>query len=231
VRVIFESKNFMKQMNNFVGYHQGFLEGAQRNREAFWRSMASEIIDALKLFVDSNARVSPETLHHVYEWHRTGSPEARLFDLAYRTGGGGISIYYTLRQSSSVRQGSKTPFYSKAKIMESGVPVTISPVSRLALKFTNESGEDVFSRSPITVQNPGGIATTGAMEKTFDSFFSSYFTQSFIQTSGVLKYLAELKEYRAGLPGSTSGGKAAGIAAGSKWVAGRGRLDVEFIAP
>jgi hypothetical protein len=231
MKIKYDSQKFMKEVNNFIAYHDGFFEGAQRNREAFWRNMASETIDSLKEFIDANARVSPETLHHVYEWHRTGSPEARLFDVKYRTGGGGLSIYYTLRQSSSVKRGSTTPFYNKAKIMESGVPVRISPVIRDALKFTNDAGEDVFIKSSVTVQNPGGAATTGSMERTFDSFFSNYFTQSFIRNSGVLKHLAELREYKVGLSKATAGGKMAGVAAGSKWISGRGNLDVEFIAP
>ena len=33
--------------------------------------------------IDANARINPATLHHVYEWTKTGSPNARLFDIKF----------------------------------------------------------------------------------------------------------------------------------------------------
>ena len=35
-------------------------------------------------YVDSQARVNPKSLHHVYEWKKVGVPSARLFDLKVR---------------------------------------------------------------------------------------------------------------------------------------------------
>jgi hypothetical protein len=230
MRVVMDSSKFLKEMNNFVSYHQGFLEGAKSNRDSLMRGIGDDAIEALKMFIDSNARVNPETLHHVYEWHRTGSPDARLFDFVKRVGGGKLSIGYTLRQSSSLQKGSTTPFYSKARIMEEGSPVTIFPVRRRALKF-EVGGEDVFVRGSVTVTNPGGAATTGAMERVFDSFFDNYFTQSFLQTSGMIQHMKKLEEYRKGLPASTTIGRSAGLSAGKKWVSRKAGLSVEFIAP
>lgn len=230
IKVVFDTNSFNKTMNNIVGYHQGFLEGAKSGHTALLRRMGNSVKEHLGNFVDSNARTSPQMLHHVYEWHRTGSPEARLFDLSYSTSGGTLTVKYTLRQSTVIKNGSTVPFYNKAKIMESGSPVTIAPVTRTALKF-QAGGEDVFVRGPVTVQNPGGTATTGAMERAFDSFFQNYFTQSFLRTSGILFEMQRLREYRQGLPKARSGGRTAGIQAGKNWVAGKGALDVSFISP
>jgi hypothetical protein len=81
----FNSKQFKKDMNNIVNYSIGFLEGVQRGKTVFLKTLGMETVEVMKEFIDSNARVNPDMLHHVYEWTMTGSPEARLYDISYTT--------------------------------------------------------------------------------------------------------------------------------------------------
>lgn len=229
MRVTMNSNDFTKSMNNLIQYSFGFLDGSAAGKQALMENIGAEVVEAIGGFIDSNARISPDTLHHIYEWHQTGSPEARLFDIGYRAGPTGISFNYTLRQSKSIKSGSKVPFYDKAKIMESGLPITIRPVNKKALAFSS-GGEDVFVSGEVTVKNPGGEATTGAFEDIIDSFFNNYFSQSFLQKSGFISHLKDLKAYRDSLRQGIRTGKMAGYEAGKRWVAGKGGASVQFVS-
>ena len=129
----------------------------------------------LKQYVDASARVNPSLLHHVYEWDKAGSPDSRLFDVNYTITGNGLSFNSNFRQSRTIKVGSRTPFYDKARIMEDGIAVTIRPRKAKVLAF-EDSGEQVFTKGPVTVNNPGGN-TKGQFENVFNSFFNVYFTQ------------------------------------------------------
>jgi hypothetical protein len=83
ISVKVNNKKFMRDMNNLMGYSIGFMTGVKRGQGVFLKGFGETVIEALKLYVDSNARVSPQLLHHVYEWNETGSPEARLFEIRY----------------------------------------------------------------------------------------------------------------------------------------------------
>lgn len=213
----FDSKQFDRDMKGLIDYSVGFLDGIQRGKNIFISNLGKNIIDILGNYIDANARVNPAMLHHVYEWEKTGSPAARLFDLDYRVRAGGLSVNSTLRQSMSVQYGSTQPFYNKAEIMEKGIPVVIRPRAASVLSF-NDNGEQVFTKKPVVVENPGGVAVEGAFERTFDSFFSSYFTQAFLQNSGVAKYLSDLDLYNKGFAMSKRGGRALGVRLGFQWI-------------
>jgi hypothetical protein len=201
---------FQSELNNIVSYSEGFFEGVQRGKARFAENLAKEVIEALKEFIDSNARVSPETLHHVYEWYQSGSPDARLFDIQHTSNSTGISFNSSFRQSSSVQQGSNVPFYNKAEIMEKGIAVRIKPVRANALAF-EEGGQTVFTKGPVTVINPGGSQTTNAYENVFNQFFSSYFSQSFIISSGIMSRVSRVPEFISGFSQAARTGKAAGV--------------------
>jgi hypothetical protein len=225
IAIKFSNKDFVQDMNNVINYSTGFIEGANRNKFRLMNRLGKDIVERLKQFIDANARLSPERLHHVYEWHKAGSPDARLYDITYRSTAKGLSFNYTFSQSISLQRGSSTPFYNKAKIMEEGLPVTISPVSRKALRFT-VNGEEVFSKGTITVNNPGGEETTRGLENTINSFFNNFFTQSYLRASGMIAHLETLKSFRDNL--KKGAGKQAGINAGARWVIGQGEvLDVQ----
>jgi hypothetical protein len=162
-------------------------------------------------------------MHHVYEWYQTGSPDARLFDISYRVVGPGISFNSSFRQSSSVKAGSNVPFYDKARIMELGIPVTIKPVRSQVLVF-EDGAETVFTRNPVTVNNPGGSGVEGGFQKVFDSFFTRYLSQSVLQSSGLVRYLSNPIAYKKNFSRGVKSGRSAGLQAGYRWILGAGEV-------
>ena len=208
-------------MNNIMNYSIGFLEGAQRGKNALLHVIGVETIEILKEFIDSSARVNPEVLHHVYEWSLVGSPSARLYDINYTVSGLGLSIRSSFKQSTTIKAGSRVPFYDKATIIENGIPVTIKPTRAKALRF-EQDGAEIFTKSPVTVENPGGTAAEKGFEKTMDIFFNRYFTQAFLKTSGIAKYLSNPEVYKKNLSAGRRGGKAKGIETGYRWIANAG---------
>ncbi len=216
-----DSKQFKKDMNNIVNYSIGFLEGAQRGKTIFLKTLGMETVELMKEFIDSNARVNPQMLHHVYEWTMTGSPEARLYDISYTTSNLGLSFKSSFSQSKSIKDGSRTPFYDKARIMEEGIPVTIRPKVSQVLAF-EENGETVFTRGPVQVLNPGGTEVEGGFEKVFDMFFNKYFSQAFLRTSGIARYLENPQVYKKDMPAGKRMGKSKGLSTGYRWIANAG---------
>lgn len=221
MKTTFNSNQFKKEMNNIVNYSIGFLEGVQRGKTVFLKTIGMETVELMKEFIDSNARVNPQMLHHIYEWNQTGSPSARLFDISYTTSNLGLSFRSSFSQSISVKDGSRTPFYDKARIMEEGIPVTIRPRMAQVLAF-EENGEMVFTRNEVRVDNPGGIEVEGGFERVFDMFFNRYFSQAFLRVSGVAQYLENPKLYKKNLQAGKKMGRSKGISTGYRWIANAG---------
>jgi len=217
----FNSNQFKKDMNNIINYSIGFLDGVHKGKKVFLKTLGMETVEVMKEFIDSNARVNPEMLHHIYEWSLTGSPEARLYDISYTVSNLGLSFKSSFSQSKSIKDGSRTPFYDKARIMENGIPVTIRPKAAQVLAF-DDNGETVFTRGPIEVLNPGGTQVEGGFEKTFDMFFNRYFSQAFLRTSGIARYLENPQVYKKDLPAGKNLGRSKGIATGYRWIANAG---------
>jgi hypothetical protein len=225
VIVKFETNSLIEKLENIAKYSIGFLEGADAGKQKFLNNLGETVIESLKNFIDSNARVSPETLHHVYEWYETGSPQARLFDLEYIVNNNSmISFSYTFSQSNSYSRGSNVPFYDKATIMENGSPVTIKPKKSGVLSF-NDNGEQIFTKKPIVVQNPGGAATEDGFENTLKDFFNNYFTQSFLITSGMADHFKDIKTYKQNFAAGSKQGKSLGFKVGYDWVSKGGRIE------
>ena len=217
----FNSNQFKKDMNNIVNYSIGFLEGVQRGKTVFLKTLGMETVEVMKEFIDSNARVNPQMLHHVYEWTMVGSPDARLYDISYTASNLGLSFRSSFSQSTSIKDGSRTPFYDKARIMEYGIPVTIRPKVAQVLAF-DDSGETIFTRGPVQVMNPGGTEVEGGFEKAFDMFFNKYFSQAFLRTSGVARYLENPNVYKKDMPAGKRMGKTKGLSTGYRWIANAG---------
>jgi len=216
--VTMNSKSFEMQMNNIVNYSFGFLEGVQKGKKIFLDKLGKGVIQALAQYVDVEARSNPKALHHVYEWNQTGSPTSRLFDLNYTVSNLGLSINSTFRQSRSMSENMTVPFYNKAKIMENGIPVTISPTRSQVLKFSGPNG-DVFTKKPIKVDSPGGDAVFGSFESIVDIFISRYFKQSFLRASGLYDYIKKPILYKKNFAAGSKLGKSKGIDTGFKWIA------------
>ncbi len=221
MRTVFDSKQFKKEMNNIVNYSIGFLEGVQKGKTVFLKTMGLETVELMKEFIDSNARVNPDMLHHIYEWSQTGSPSARLYDISYTTSNLGLSFRSSFSQSTSIKNGSKTPFYDKARIMEEGIPVTIRPKVAQALVF-DDNGEVIFTKSPVRVDNPGGTQVEGGFERVFDMFFNRYFSQAFLRVSGVARYLENPEVYRKDMKAGKTMGRTKGVSTGYRWIANAG---------
>jgi hypothetical protein len=225
VIVEFDITNITNKLNNIAKYSIGFLEGVEAGKEKFLDNLGQTVLESLKNFIDSNARVNPEILHHVYEWYETGSPQARLFDLEYIVNNNSlISFSYTFSQSNSYAKGSVVPFYNKAAIMEKGSPITIKPKQNGVLSF-NDNGEQVFTKKPILVQNPGGQATEQGFENTLKDFFDNYFTQSFLISSGIAEHFKDIRTYKQNFASGSKQGKPLGFKVGYEWVSKGGIID------
>jgi hypothetical protein len=220
MKINFDGRQFAKEMKNMMDYSSGFLEGVQMGKQQLLHSIGMQTIEVLKGYIDSNAKVNPSILHHVYEWNKTGSPDSRLYDIDYTISGLGLSFKSSFRQSNSIQDGSRVPFYNKAKIMEDGIPVTIAPKQAQALRFES-NGEEVFTKAPVRVSNPGGN-TQGKYEQTFDNFFNKYFTQAFLRASGIGAYLENPIVYKKNLSAGKRTGRSKGVSTGYRWVANAG---------
>jgi hypothetical protein len=224
MKVVFDSKNLFNDLNNLAEYSIGFLDGIKLGENNFLDNLGQSTIESMKNFIDSNARSQPQTLHHVYEWYQTGSPEARLFDLEYVVKDSGLSFNYSFSQSRSFSNGAKEPFYDKAQIMENGIPVTIRPKNAKVLSF-DDNGTQVFTKNPIIVANPGGDSVSGSFERILDEFFNVYFQQSYLYISGVLQYLQNPIAYKQNISAGVKQGKSIGLKVGYEWISKGGKIE------
>lgn len=220
--VVIDNNQFQKEIDNILKYSTGFIEGVHKGKSALYMALAPKIAEMASQFIDVNARMSPELLHHIYEWQKVGSPEARLFDIDYKITGIGITFTSSLKQSQSIKNGSNVPFYDKARIMEEGVAVTIRPKKANALRFEIE-GQEVYTSREVTVDNPGG-QTKGQFENVLNNFFGVYFRQSFLNSSGLLQYFKSPQVYSKNLRSAKRGGRSLGLKTGYEWVANAGRM-------
>ena len=216
ISIKINDKDLMRDMNNIINYSFGFLEGIQKGKRIFLDNLGKDITELVKEYIDSSARVNPSRLHHVYEWYQNGSPDARLFDINYTVSNLGLSFKSTFSQSRTIKDGSRTPFYDKARIMEDGIPVTISPVKAKVLSFEID-GEQVFTKGPVVVENPGGNSQ-GGFESVVDQFFTQYFTQAFLRKSGALSELENVQIYKNNFAAGSKQGRGKGIETGYRWI-------------
>jgi hypothetical protein len=214
-----DSKQFAKDMKNILGYTEGFLNGVQAGKAEFLKNLGAELKEAIYDYVDTNARVDPAMLHHVYEWYQVGKPGARLFDIGYTSDNQNLTFFSTFSQSKSIKTGSNVPFYNKARIMEGGISVKIKPTKARVLRF-EEDGKEFFVSGSVEVKNPGGSEAEGGFKKVFESFFKTYLTQSFLRASGIEKYLQTPELYRKNLSSAKRGGKSLGYTTGYRWISG-----------
>lgn len=223
--VSFNFKQFQKTMNNVVEYSYGFLDGIEKGKKIFLDKLGREVIIALGQYIDINAKASPQALHHVYEWYRSGSPSARLFDIDYVVNKNGLSLFSNFKQSRSMSQDANTPFVNKAKVMEQGQTVIIKPKAGGSLAFES-GGQTVFTKKPVTVRNPGGDEVQGSYEQVFDEFMLRYFKQSFIRASGLYDYINKPTAFKKNIRAGSKAGRSKGINTGYVWIA-NARIGVE----
>lgn len=218
MNIVMNTKHLEKIIGNAIDYSVGFLDGAQKGKSIFLKNLGNSTINILKDYIDVEARSNPKALHHIYEWYQVGSPKARLYDFTYTVSNAGLSFKSNFKQSRSLPSGSSVPFENKAKIMEDGTPVTISPVRSEVLAFEAD-GQTVFTKRDIDVQNPGGTEVQGSFEAVADEFFRVYFKQSFLKSSGLYSYIKKPVIYKKNFRSGTRAGKSVGVETGFKWIA------------
>lgn len=220
MRVSVNPKHLEKTLLKAVEYSYGFIDGIEKGKKIFFDNLAKNVIAVLYKYIDSQAKANPSTLHHVYEWYQSGSPKARLFDLNYTISNIGLSIKSEFKQSRSVKENMTVPFYNKAKIMEEGIPVTITPKNSGVLRFEVD-GDIVFTSNPVTVENPGGDYVVGSFERVFDEFMQVYFTQAFLKSSGASGPLTRLENpdiFKQNFKTGTKMGRSKGVSTGFKYI-------------
>jgi hypothetical protein len=219
MKVSFDIKSFERKLFNVTEYSMGFLDGVHGGKLLFLKNFGDGVIKVLQMYIDSEARTNPQSLHHVYEWYKTGSPSARLFDIHQSVNRGGVSFYATFTQSQTLSYESNEPFLDKARVMEKGKTLRIRPKNATVLSF-NIDGEQIFTKKEVTVDNPGGDYVEGSFKDVMDEFFSSYFTQSFLRSSGLYDYLQTPSAYKHNLPAGSIKGRIAGYETGFRWITG-----------
>jgi hypothetical protein len=218
MNVVMNTKHLEKIIGNAINYSVGFLDGAQKGKSIFLKNLGNSVVGILKDYIDVEARSNPQALHHIYEWYQIGSPKARLYDFTYTVSNVGLSFKSNFKQSKSLPLGSSVPFENKAKIMEDGTPVTISPVRSEVLVF-EANGQTVFTKKDIDIQNPGGTEVQGSFEKVADEFFRVYFKQSFLKSSGLYFYIKKPVIYKKNFASGSRAGRSVGVETGFKWIA------------
>lgn len=219
LHVRYDSKQINSMLNNAVSYSYGFLEGVDLEQIAFNQKLAEYTVAALNKYIDSNARMSPESLHHVYEWGRVGDSGARLFKLKDKTSKRVIHIYGTFLPSRSVANDSNEAFVDKAEIIENGIAVTIEPKNSDYLVF-EDNGEVVFTTESIYVAHPGGDAVAGSFGRVVDEFFESYFTTALLRP--FIASLSRPVQYTQSFAAGTKGGRSVGVNAGRRYLRSAG---------
>ena len=68
--------HFNKILKNTVKYSEGFMDGINLKRMEFNYQLANFTSIALGKYIDSQARMNPLRLHHVYEWGKAGNQSA-----------------------------------------------------------------------------------------------------------------------------------------------------------
>ena len=194
ISVRFDNRKFRADMKNIMAYASGYVDGVKSGKQAFLLQIGAQVKEYMSAFIDSMAKANPEALHHMYEWYKIGQPSARLFDIEYTVSNLGLSFmpnYLDSNQRATQSQPGnvKDVFWDKARVMEEGVPVKIVPKRVDRLVFTDrETGEVVATTGPVHVDWTNK-PTYGKFADTFNMFFKNYFSQAFLDQSGVRKYL------------------------------------------
>jgi hypothetical protein len=181
------------QISAFVYYEAAVISKLTTNK-AFQNAFSKMMFDQINLdfgnYIDALARSKPKSLHHVYEWKKTGNKSARLFRLNKTTQVGlSFGINYEFLPSKSMVPAAtgkrRHMFINKASIMEKGEPLVIRPKSADRLVFEID-GETVFmpKGASVTVRRPGGSGARNQFTLAHSRFFSGRLVNDSIKKSG-----------------------------------------------
>lgn len=175
-------------------YYKANVIAKLSDNTAFQQKFRRIICDQIGIdfgnYIDAQARTKPKTLHHVYEWKKTGNKEARLFKLIdFDQNKLSFKIKYEFLESKSnvpsLKGRKKYKFPNKAYIMENGIPVRISPQAAKRLVF-EVNGYTVFmpKGASVTVSKPGGGKATNQFRLAYAKFFTGQLVNESIRRSG-----------------------------------------------
>lgn len=179
-----------------------------RQQDKFLNAVWNRLDKNLGAYLDAKARIDRARLHHVYDWGSVGDPSARLFRIHRRVSPNGFRVAYNFVQSRRVAPiapilkvpgptgkvvTKTTIFKNKARVMEEGTPVIVrrKTARYLAIPATAVGGYSnsrgiIFSKGPVTVRYPGGIATKAGFARTINGYFQSGLAMRELKASGVL---------------------------------------------
>ena len=197
------------QISAFVYYEAAVISKLTTNKSfqnAFGKMMFEQIDLDFGNYIDSLARSKPKSLHHVYEWKKTGNKSARLFKLN-KTGQVGLSfgVNYEFLPSKSMVPAStgkrRHMFINKASIMEQGNPLVIRPKNADRLVFEID-GETVFmpKGASVTVRRPGGSGARNQFTLAHSRFFSGRLVNDSIKKSGFQRLFNSSMSKALGVP-------------------------------
>ena len=183
------------QISAYVYYNAQVISKLTSNKQfqsKFGKVIFEQIDKDFGEYMDSLARTRPKSLHHVYEWKRTGNKDARLFELKFLSQQGlSFKIGYSFKPSKSfvpsrTKSKRRHVFVDKASIMEKGMPLTVSPKYAERLVFES-NGVTVFmpKGKPVRINRPGGSAVTNQFGLAHGRFFSTQLVNNSIKRSGI----------------------------------------------
>jgi len=181
------------QVSAYVYYQANViakLTSSKQFQNTFTKTIFDQIEQDFGAYIDALARSKPKSLHHVYEWKKTGTPSSRLFKLNKVSQQGlSFKVNYEFKMSRSMVPAPKGKrrhmFANKAFVMEQGLPLVIRPKNAERLVFES-NGETVFmpKGASVTVKRPGGSAATNQFGLAYSRFFSGQLVNSSIKNSG-----------------------------------------------
>lgn len=184
--------SMVAQISAYVYYNAHVISKLTENaafKNKFKEVIFNQINKDFGEYMDSQARVKPKSLHHVYEWKQTGVASARLFKLnKVDTKDLSFQVSYTFLPSKTfAKSGSKRRhvFANKASVMEAGMPLTIAPRFAERLVF-DTNGYTVFmpKGASVTVRRPGGASVKNSFKMAHVRFFTSNLVNLSIKRSG-----------------------------------------------
>jgi len=185
-------ESLVAQVSAYVYYNAQVISKLSANaafKNKFREVIFNQIDKDFGEFIDSQARVKPRSLHHVYEWRQVGDSSARLFKLnKFNEDGLGFSVSYEFMPSktfASAEGNRRHVFVNKASVMEAGMPLKIAPRHSERLVFEVD-GNTVFmpKGAAVTVKRPGGTSVKNQFTLQYSRFFSGELINNSIKKSG-----------------------------------------------
>jgi len=167
------------------------LETSVAFKNKFKKVIFTQINKDFGEYIDAQARIKPQSFHHVYEWKKVGQKDARLFKINMIDGSGiSFKVNYEFKQSKTSVPGKKGRrrhvFANKAAVMEAGMPVTIAPRVAERLVFETDTGTVFMPKgASVTVLRPGGAKVKNQFTLYYSRWFSGTLINQSIKRSGM----------------------------------------------